>query len=277
MRIAAVAVLALVLAGCSGQPGPRQDAAAGCGLVYPDGSPAACDASVFSAVELLDEAPAPSTGWLCKDDSLGDNGNRQQIWMDAQGNLGVRWDWRAAPPVGPAAMYASLYQDGADQGFVFPYQPVAFAAFPVPPRTDVPFELHVSVVQVPEVLANRVDPYDPAHWEPLPAWELVVSSWGPDPWLVVNATTPAGPVHLDLNLPAFTEAGQPMTRPRGNKLIEHDGVGYVAQVLSGGAKFPARDALQMRVNPGFCYLEDMPGPAAAGTPAPVRSSSPFAL
>lgn len=266
-RVRAFVVVAVAfLAGCTAAS-PPEAAAAACPVSYPDGTAAPCDVSRFTATDLADTPPAPATGWLCKDDSLADDGNRYQIWMDATGRLGVVWDLSASPLEGQGVLFASLYQEGADQGLVFAYQDVGFAAFPAALRTDAPFELHILAYSVASVLVNDVDAYKPEAWRELDGWRVVASSWGPDPWFVVNATTPDGPVHLDLNTPEWTEAGLPMTRPRGNRVVEVDGVSYVAELAGGGAKFPARDALQMRANPGFCYLEDLPG--AGGLPAMV--------
>jgi hypothetical protein len=250
----------LFLAGCSEAPrnGGESGAAEACDLRYPDGSAVPCDASKFSDATLLDEAPAPSTGWLCKDDSEADDGNRQQLWMDAQGTLGIRWEWSARPLAGPGVLFAAVYQDGQDQVLLFPYQDVGFASFPLPPLTDRTMEVHILAWDF-RLLANPVDPYVPAHWSAVEGVQMLASTHGVDPWIALVAPrADGGWDHVDVNGADTTTTGAPVLRPRENLPVQVGETWYVAEVSGGGAKFPGRDPVQMRANPGFCYLEDLP-------------------
>lgn len=256
LPVASLALLALLLlAGCS-SPTPARIAE--CPLTYPTGAPAPCT-SVWSDAEILDPPPGAQTTWLCRDDSQGDDGNRQQIWMDASGNLGMRWEWLGAPLGGQAVVIMAIYQDGQDQLLLLPYQDVGFAQFPKPPL-DQPMELHLIAYNF-TLWTNTVDPFQPDHWVQVPGVELVASSFDADPWfyLRVPAADGGDDTYVSATGMDLSEAGRVIYRPKSKTTLSDDGSpSFIVQTMGGGAKFPARDPLRMRLDPGFCYLEDRP-------------------
>lgn len=264
MRLAAVLpALLLPLAGCAsgdesadGVGGPGASALP-CALEYPDGSPVDCTQSTYSDVPVLTAPPSPQTGWLCKDHNAGDTGNDHQVWMNVlDGRLGVAWDYSANPLPQPAIVFATLYQQDQDQLLLVPFQDVGFLEFPLAP-TSAPMEIHI-IANGFRLHANEIDPFVPEHWHPADGQgSLLVSPYGKDPWVAWTYSHNGTVRSFDVMVPVLTEAGLPMYRPRGG-LVESESPWLYSIVTGGGAKYPARDPMQMRANPGFCYAEDRP-------------------
>jgi hypothetical protein len=264
--VGSLAVLLSLLAGCVGSGGPSgggdgAEGPAGCPLTYPDGAPASCAESAFSDVAVT-APPSPATGWLCKDHNADeDTGRVQQVWMKDDGQLGVAWDWTAAPLEGPGAAILVVYQDGADQLVLVPYEDRGFVAFPEMPGQGA-MEIHILLYAF-GLYVNEVDPYTPEAWRKANV-TLLASTFGSDPWFVLKHVDADGERYLPVNAKDRNEAGKEIYRPRG-RLLEGD-VSLYPVVSGGGAKYPGRDPLQMRANPGFCYVEDLPGPAGPAAP-----------
>jgi hypothetical protein len=250
--------LCALLSGCTtSNPADGGTAAEACPLVHPDGSPAPCDESRWSNVTVLNPAPSISSTWMCKDDSEASNGNRQQIWMNSQGHVGIRWDWSAVPLGGQGAVLAAFYQEGQDQFLLVPFQKVGFVAFPKAPL-NAPMEIHLVAYNF-SILRNEVDPFAPEHWYRVEDAKLLASTFGAQPWfnLAVNGTK--GPEYILATGADLTEAGKPMYRPKSKTVLAGEGeTSYTVQLYGGGAKWPNRDPTRMRADPGFCYLEDRP-------------------
>lgn len=216
----------LLLSGCLGAApaGPAAGPAAeACPLVFPDGTPADCDAYKVTEPQ---PAPAFADGWRCVREYV-DGEHAWRYWVNIDGRHGAQWTsplWNE----GPHAFYrAAFYGESEGWVVIVPHQETAFAELPAAPSGNADFHLTTRQIR----LFERAPDQD--EWHLVDDADLIIDAYGANEWVGLRVD---GFV-IDLMRPDPDPDERNQWGVGGNETFGPDGTEYIADVRGNGIKY----------------------------------------